>query len=619
MPIVKLQKVTFYGLANDRERVVKELQRLGCLHLIDLPGKGTHKVRERKEQATVNEAIHYLQSSPVFNPNQQKDYGSDRHFNCLAVAREALQNRDRKTALNDEKDLLKKNVELMEPFGEFRLPDLDHIDNLMLWFYQVPRHQMDLFRESSLVWQEINQDRQFVYVVVVSDSEPDLPLNRTSLDRRPLSELKQRLATVEQELETLHWDRVAMTRWLTLLERDRDYADDELAREEAVERMFGDQDLFALQAWAPKSALAELESFAKNFGLAMTVAAPAAGESPPTLLKNPLVVAGAEGAVTFYITPSYQAWDPTWIMYFSFALFFAMIMSDAAYGLIMGVLLAFFWKKLSGTEKLREFRLLLVALVVATVVYGVAIGSFFGVTPAGFDRLQLKVEGQPLTSHQDAMMMLSLAIGVFHLSLANLINAWRFMGSPQALCSLGWALAISGGFMFGLFTAPENKAAIWLGQWIGQPAEVWQPLMRQSGLVSLLAGLGMVFLFSSSRPFFSLKLSDWGWRVLDGLLGLTNVTKAFGDTLSYLRLFALGLASAQLAVTFNQLAAGVQEVQGLGFLLAIMILVIGHGVNILLGIMGGVVHGLRLNCIEFFNWSLTEEGYPFRPFSKKAG
>jgi V/A-type H+-transporting ATPase subunit I len=57
----------------------------------------------------------------------------------------------------------------------------------------------------------------------------------------------------------------------------------------------------------------------------------------------------------------------------------------------------------------------------------------------------------------------------------------------------------------------------------------------------------------------------------------------------------------------------------LGILLAILILVVGHGINVLLGIMGGVVHGLRLNCIEFFNWSLTEEGYPFRAFCKKAG
>ncbi len=97
-----------------------------------------------------------------------------------------------------------------------------------------------------------------------------------------------------------------------------------------------------------------------------------------------------------------------------------------------------------------------------------------------------------------------------------------------------------------------------------------------------------------------------------------NVSKAFGDVLSYLRLFALGLASAQLAITFNGLAADASQRGGIGLLVAMLILIVGHTINFLLGILGGVVHGLRLNCIEFFNWRLTEEGYAFQPFRRKS-
>jgi V/A-type H+-transporting ATPase subunit I len=160
---------------------------------------------------------------------------------------------------------------------------------------------------------------------------------------------------------------------------------------------------------------------------------------------------------------------------------------------------------------------------------------------------------------------------------------------------------------------------VWTAQLVGSQPEAIQPFLRQMGMVGLVSGLGMVFLFSSSRPLFSTRISDWLWRILDGLMGLTKISQAFGDTLSYLRLFALGLASAQLAVTFNDLAIGVREIPGLGMVLALLILVVGHSINIVLGIMGGVVHGLRLNCIEFFNWSLTDEGYSFRPFCKKEG
>jgi len=105
---------------------------------------------------------------------------------------------------------------------------------------------------------------------------------------------------------------------------------------------------------------------------------------------------------------------------------------------------------------------------------------------------------------------------------------------------------------------------------------------------------------------------------LDGLRALTDVTKAFGDVLSYLRLFALGLASAALALTFNDLAnQAARAYPGPGLLLALLILLIGHGLNLVLSLMSGVVHGLRLNYIELYNWGLSEEGYPFKAFARR--
>jgi V/A-type H+-transporting ATPase subunit I len=92
----------------------------------------------------------------------------------------------------------------------------------------------------------------------------------------------------------------------------------------------------------------------------------------------------------------------------------------------------------------------------------------------------------------------------------------------------------------------------------------------------------------------------------------------FGDVLSYLRLFALGLSSAQLASTFNELGGAAWNRAGFGVLMAILIIVVGHTMNLLLSLMSAVVHGLRLNVMEFFNWSLPDEGYLFTAFAKKA-
>jgi V/A-type H+-transporting ATPase subunit I len=107
-------------------------------------------------------------------------------------------------------------------------------------------------------------------------------------------------------------------------------------------------------------------------------------------------------------------------------------------------------------------------------------------------------------------------------------------------------------------------------------------------------------------------------RLLKGVTALAGVSGAFGDVLSYLRLFALGLASASLAMAFNDMAADVrQAVPGIGFFFGLLILLLGHSLNFLLSVSSGFIHGLRLNVIEFFKWGVKDEGHPYRPFARK--
>ncbi len=237
------------------------------------------------------------------------------------------------------------------------------------------------------------------------------------------------------------------------------------------------------------------------------------------------------------------------------------------------------------------------------MIYGVLVGSYFGVEPpAGslLDWLRVRIGGKPMLENQNAMMVIAVAIGIAHLSLANVINAFCDRKHLRWLGHLGWAMLMIGGFL------------LLSGKFIELPALTTIGL----GLASL-GGICILF-FSSNRPLLTLDWKQYGMRMVDGVMQVTNLSKAFGDVLSYLRLFALGLASAKLAITFNGLAGGAYDKGGIGILLAIVILLVGHGINFLLGLMGGVVHGLRLNCIEFFNWGLNQEGYAFQPFNKKA-
>jgi V/A-type H+-transporting ATPase subunit I len=160
------------------------------------------------------------------------------------------------------------------------------------------------------------------------------------------------------------------------------------------------------------------------------------------------------------------------------------------------------------------------------------------------------------------------------------------MGRP-----LGWILVLAGGYL----------------HYLGADT---------IGAVLLAIGLGLVLVYASERRITDLRSA--ALRGFDGLVALTGVSRMFGDILSYLRLFALGLASSSLALTFNDLAVQVrQALPGEGLLLAILILLVGHAINLALSVLSGFVHGLRLNFIEFFNWGLSDEGYPFRPFASK--
>jgi V/A-type H+-transporting ATPase subunit I len=138
---------------------------------------------------------------------------------------------------------------------------------------------------------------------------------------------------------------------------------------------------------------------------------------------------------------------------------------------------------------------------------------------------------------------------------------------------------------------------------------VWMGI--SNGWAGIGAGMFCVVFFTSTRGPL--------WKRLGfGLKGLARISSAFGDALSYMRLFALGLASASLALTFNELAMQVSGTfKGGGLLFSSLILLIGHGLNLLLAVASGVIHGLRLNFIEFLNWSMPEEGYPFRAFERK--
>ncbi|MDZ7809069.1 MAG: V-type ATP synthase subunit I [Arhodomonas sp.] len=441
-----------------------------------------------------------------------------------------------------------------------------------------------------LPWQEVHRDNRNSYVVVIAREEPPadaMPVPRTHTGSVPRSRLRERLQHLTVTLDELAAEREGLTRWIHLVHRHLARAEDEASLEQAREMSLAEDAVFAVQGWAPATQIEHLRSFAAQRGLALLEEQADEDTKPPTLLDNDETTAGGEEVVRFYQVPGYRSWDPSRIIFFSFAAFFAMILADAGYAAVLAGILLTASPRLSRSRRGRRVRNLGWALAGAAGLYGVIAGSYFGWTPGPGHPLALV---RLLDVHDfEQMMRLSVAIGLTHLVLANAIVAWHRRGHTAALAPLGWIVALLAGTAL-YYEVPGAGAA-------------------------LAAGLAAVAAFTDTRSVHG--PMDLLRRAGCGFIGLTGITRAFGDALSYLRLFALGLASASLAVTFNQLAADAAAAfPGLGVLLHVLILVAGHALNLVLAVVSGVVHGLRLNLIEFYNWGVSEEGYPFRPFAR---
>jgi V/A-type H+-transporting ATPase subunit I len=525
-------------------------------------------------------------------PERRHQILNPANFDATAIEARALEIQARIQLLTNERDHLLDRIDQLIPWGDFKVPSPDDLGGLQVWLYIVPHYQIKEIQEIDMVWKEINRDNRFRYVVIVAPVDPpNIPGQKVLIGDKSLSELRSGLEEVEVELEDLQAERVSLTRWLTLFIRSINRLEDQAARVNASQETFDSDPVFAVQGWARQTMVPELRSYSEENRLALTIEEPAPAEEPPTLLENPEPVAGGQDLVSFYMTPSYRMWDPSPVVFFSFAVFFAMIMSDAGYSALLGIILAAVWTRMGQSDTGRRLRTLFAVLVGVSLLWGILTGGYFGISPPeGSILATLKVLN---IQDADTMMPLSILIGAAHIIVANLGAAWIHRQSLQALAPIGWAVLIIGG------------CALWMGTQ-GMVSEIFVI----GGPWVMGAGLLLVLFFSSAKTH-PLR------RLLDGLVALTSLTKAFGDVLSYLRLFALGLASASLAIAFNDLAHQVGSISGFGMLLALVILILGHGINFVLAIMSGFVHGLRLNYIEFFNWGLPEEGTVFRAFAKK--
>jgi len=594
--IAKLKHLNLVADAEYSTDVLSGLQSLGVVHLVPLVEAPASNIEITSNEA--QDAMRYLLDSPMKRRLQRPT--SDAQLS--QVLDDVIRNRQARSDILDEIELIHQHRKALAPWGQFEFPDLEALGNYRLWFYTMPPSKSSQLKDLELPWQVINSDHKHLYFVVVAQDEPSfdqVPYPRSHTGADSLETLAQRNEDALIRLEEISAEREALTRWILPLRDAINAAHDAHDRSAAQAQCLIDDSCIALSAWIPEQSLTEFKAWAKANTVAYELSDPDPEEPVPTLLQNNDWFGGGEEAVGFFQMPGYRTWDPSPVVFCSFALFFAMILADAGYALLLGAVVYFLSLSADKTNRLtRRILNMSWVLVGSSVVFGALVGSYFGVEPETGILAQLHVLDM---QNYLAMMKFSIGIGVLHIAFANMVVAWRKRGQIQAFGRGGWSLLVLSCF------------AMWLEYLSADDFALSQSLSVYPASV----GFALIILCSGSAGFGSPKAV--AQQLAEGFKSLYDISKAFGDILSYMRLFALGLSSASLAVTFNSLAVNARDsLDNGGVIVFIIILLLGHGLNLLLGLMSGVIHGLRLNLLEFYNWGIEGEGFAFKPFKKRG-
>lgn len=373
---------------------------------------------------------------------------------------------------------------------------------------------------------------------------------------------------------------------------------------------------FILTGYVPvrdtESLSAELS---KKFDLAVEFTNPAQGEDVPVLLKNNGFAAPVEGVVEAFSLPGKGEIDPSSLMAGFYYFLFGMMLSDAAYGLIMTLVCGILISKHKNMDTgLRKSLKMLFYCGISTIFWGVMFGGYFGdavdVIGKTFFNANVTIPALWFAPLNQPMRLLvfCLFVGVIHLFVglgASFYQSWRAKKYKDAIFDVVFWYMLVGGLIV-LLLSTQMMVSMFSLSFIVSPAGA-----HVAAVVSIIGALGIIFTGErdSRNP---------AKRILKGLYSLYNVTGYLSDILSYSRLLALGLATGVIASVINKMASMVGGGGVIGVILFIIIFVIGHAMNMAINLLSAYVHTNRLQYVEFFGKFYSGGGRKFTPFSANA-
>lgn len=633
MTIIRVKKYLFIGVQEDLDTFFKRAQEKGFIEFISKKGRRNLDYPENVDKLI--RALKVLRKQPVTKKAElTKDLDSDK------LAHTVVENAIWLEKLEEEKRLLEGEISRIEPLGEFDLKEIRSIEQESkrhIQFFCVKKAKLKkLELDEALI--HVGSEYDMDYFITISHRVESFSGMVEMHFEKSLSELRSELEGVLEKMKKCQAELKEDAAYIDFLKDHLVIALNHYhlssASNESSNHM--NDALFAIEGWIPQNRLHGLFPLLEGLGIHAEEVAIEDGERIPTYMENKSYGKVGEDLVHIYDTPATGDKDPSSWVFWAFAIFFAMIISDAGYGAIFLALALFLRKKFKHIQASgKRFLRLFTVLSTFCIGWGIISGSYFGleISPESpinrvnvihalavkkadyhlkhkdetykevlkdFPKLsnvetgqellfKAKVEKNGFTKYvisddfRDSIFMeIALIAGVIHISLSLIRQSRRH------LAGIGWIFAMVGAYMF--FPKVLNATSVVHFVFLIPKATSFAV-----GQQLFWGGMGLALVVALIQ-------NKWG-----GFIELTKVIELFADVLSYLRLYALGLAAMILAGTFNDMGAK------LGFAAGFFVILIGHAINITVGIMGGTIHGLRLNFIEWYHHSFEGGGKLFNP------
>lgn len=622
--IGKMTKYTFLVFHKEYDAFLEQLREQGVLHV---------KEREKGE-AIDNSQLHDLLNQKNQLAELQKDMintlgKASADTVCTSadietVKAEYAQFAVTRNALSLELTNLQQEYDLLSPWGKIDWQTVTKIEEAgyIVAFYSSTFLSEDDQRMFNLVEVGESGTRHLFLAVNPKDTLVELMAEKINLPRKDVDELFKEIEAQKAKIKALDEEKKA---YATAHLQDVNHAYAKLQDSINLEQVKlntgaeAEAHVCLLEGFCPTDKTEALNEMLEKQGVWYSHHEASVEDQAPVKLINSKIVTLFESLTRMYGLPSATDVDPTAILGIFFTLFFAICIADAGYGLIL-VLLSLADIKTGG--KIGKvlfginFKLVLV-LGLACIPIGLILGTAFGVplheqtwVPDGLKACML-VGTFPGTEY-DIQMVSSLLVGIFHISLAMTVNALNVTsqkGFMACLGTWGWWLAFVGSAIVGALTF-----------WGVIPQEQMLPIIY---VILGISAIGIYLLNSVDR----IKQSPVKGLLLNPLVGLYDTynmaSGLMGDILSYIRLFALGMAGGMLGKTFNDLASMLLEgdksaiMLGVCILGFVLIILIGHILNIAMSCLSAFVHPLRLSFVEYFkNAGYEGKGVQYNPFAK---